>query len=469
MLSQLLLSLLPIAVTFAANPVSKPILPGDDVSVKRFAKIPNFGGRGSRIVSTTNFGGDLYVCTSTSGGLIYKVTTSGQVSLFFNAAGAMSYNGQPMDTTNLQHGGLRSVAFHPNFNSNGFLYVSTMIKRNVSPSSLNYFSKPSANLIPADSVLLEFKFSKPLNKVLASSMRVVMRIGMPKYDHPIKQIAFKGPYLYIAHGDGSVQSATAGGGQRNDGLGKIIRINPLQSGDQPYSVPSSNPFISNGNWKNELYAVGFRNPHNICFSKSGELFVTDAGRDNVEEVNIVKAGGNYGWSLREGTFVHKASGGIVNGVGPLPGNDASFGFEYPVVQVGHEGSVGAGFVGQALAGGCPVENGSPMSGRMFYANFPSDGNLYYSFLSNMRAAKTKGSPSQLTQATTYKAGILFDHDNNPNSAPLKLDNMRDVVRKEPGLGSQTRCDLRFGQGPGGEIYISSKVSGWLYLLTSTKN
>lgn len=396
------------------------------------------------------------------------VTPAGQVSLFFNVAGAMAYMGAPMDFTNGQHGGLRSVAFHPNFNSNGLLYVSTMQKRTVDPSSLNYFSRPEGNLIPADSVVLEYHYSKNLQKVVATSMRVVIRFGMPVYDHPVKQIAFKGPYLYIGHGDGSVQSATTGGGQRNDGLGKILRIDPLKRGSKPYTVPSSNPFVGSTQWRNELFAVGFRNPHNMCFSKIGELFVTDAGRDNVEEINLVKAGGNYGWSKREGTFMHKASGGIFNGVEKLPWNDATFGFEYPVVQVEHVGPIGAGFVGQALAGSCPVENGSAMSGTMLYTNFPTDGKLYYSFLGAMRAAITKGSPSQLTQATTYVAGILFDQDNNPSTPPIWLKDLREVVRREPGKWWTTRSDIRFGQGPTGEIYFSSKVTGWLYLITSTK-
>lgn len=454
-------------LSFAANPVKKSIFNGRMVGVRRFAKIPDFGGRGSRIVSTVNFGGNLYVCTSTSGGHIYKVTPAGKVSLFFNVAGAMAFIGTPMDTTSLQHGGLRSVAFHPNFNTNGLLYVSTMVKRTVPATSLKYFSRPAGSLIPADSVVLEFTFSKAMNKVLSSSIRTVIRIGMPVYDHPIKQIAFSGPYLYIGHGDGSVQSATAGGGQRNDGLGKILRINPLKSGSQPYTVPASNPFVGSSKYKDEIYAVGFRNPHNLCFSKSGELFVTDTGRDNVEEINIVKSGLNYGWSMREGTFVHKPSGGIINGVGPLPANDASFGFEYPVVQVGHEGPVGAGFVGQALAGSCPVENGSFMTNTMLYVNFPTDGTLYYSFLGAMRGAKTKGNPSQLTQATTFRAKILFDADNNPSTPPVLMNNLRDVIRKEPGKSGATRADLRFGQGPKGEIYVSSKTTGWLYLITST--
>lgn len=442
--------------------IRKPDENGRKFSVRKFAKIPNFAGRPSNIVSTVHFQGNLYVCTSTSGGMIYKVTTAGVVSLFFNVMAAMASQGTPMDITNGQHGGLRSVAFHPNFRKNGFLYVSTMQRRNKPVQSLKYFSRPDKidGLIPADSVVLEFKADKSRTRVIASSMRTVLRIGMPVYDHPVKQMMFRGKYLYIAHGDGSVQSAITGGGQRNDGLGKIIRINPLKGKKSAYSIPKSNPFKNVKEWKDELYAVGFRNPHNICFSKSGELFVTDAGRDNFEEINIVKAGRNYGWSLREGSFVHKESGGICTGVGWLPGDDERLGLEYPVIQVEHVGEVGANWVGQALAGSCPIENGSAMKGIILYSNFPTDGNLYYSFLGDVRRARTRGKPSQLTRAKTFKAKISFEG--------VVLDNLRDVVRREPGKSNSYRSDIRFGQGPKGEIYFSSKATGWIYLFIGSK-
>lgn len=450
------------------NAVKAPIRQGTKpVHVRRFAKIPDHNGQPSRIQSITSKGNSLYVCTGTSGGLIYKVSMTGQVSMFFNVdAGLREAKGRQMDYSSA-HGGLRSVAFHPRFNKNGFLYTSLMETRNGPASSYKYFSRPS-NMIGADSVVIEWKYSFKEKKVLPSSYRQVIRIGMPVFDHPVKQMAFRGPFLYIAHGDGSVQSAITGGGQKNDGLGKILRINPLRAKGKPYSIPPNNPFKGKSKYKDELFAVGFRNPHNICFSKGGQLFVTDAGRDNVEEVNIVRAGGNYGWSKREGPFVHKASGGLVNGVGPLPKDDAKYGFIYPNVIVGHEGSRGAGFVGQALAGSCPVENGSPMSGTFIYANFPTDGNLYYSFLSDMRKAKTTGPPNKLTQAPTFKAKIHFDHDNNPKTGAVVLNNLRDVIRREPGFGSADRADIRFGRGPSGEIYFSSKTVGRVYLITSTK-
>ncbi|KAI0559216.1 Six-bladed beta-propeller TolB-like protein [Gracilaria domingensis] len=336
-----------------------------------------------------------------------------------------------------------------------------MESRPKNPSGFNYVSD-SSDPINADSVLLEFKYDRRSGSVDASSYRNVFRIGMPVFDHPIKQMAFFGPYLYVAHGDGSVQSATAGGGQNNDALGKILRIDPVQSFGEPYTVPRSNPFIGSSSYPDEVYAVGFRNPHHLCFGRDRTLYVAETGRDNVEEVNLVVSGGNYGWSDREGTFVHEDGGGLINGISDLPADDEKFGFIYPAAQVGHEGSVGAGFVGQAIAGGCPVENGSPMSGNYYYSDFPRSGKLFYSGISELRNAKTTGPPQSLTQARTRQAKIFFEQ----NGGVKEFDTLGDVVRFETGV-DKGRVDVRFGRGAAGELYWSSKTNGGLYVFTSS--
>lgn len=341
-----------------------------------------------------------------------------------------------------------------------------MEQRPNDPSNFKYISDVPDH-IDADSVVIEYTYNPDTKRPVWDSYRNLFRVGMPVYDHPIKQIAFDKFYLYIAHGDGSVQSATAGGGQRNDALGKILRISPLEFGSLPYTAPTSNPFRTDPKMKNEVWAFGFRNPHTICFSKDGTLYAVDAGRSNAEEINIVLPGKNYGWSAREGTFVH-AGGGLVSGIRPLPADDAKNGYEYPVAQVGHEGEFRAGFIGQAIAGGCPIENGSPMSGNYFYTDFPESGKLYYSTVSEMKKAVTRGPPGKLTQARTRQVvNILYDHDNNPKTPPKTFPTLGAVMRSEPGLTDESRVDVRLGRGPNGEMYWSSKKSGRVYLFTSS--
>uniref|UniRef100_A0A7S4DKX7 Glucose/Sorbosone dehydrogenase domain-containing protein n=1 Tax=Lotharella globosa TaxID=91324 RepID=A0A7S4DKX7_9EUKA len=366
-----------------------------------------------------------------------------------------------MSFSNYQHGGLRAVAFHPDFETNGLFYVSAMESRPTDPENFHYasdwngggnfgFSGP----IDADSVVVEFKYNLTNNSVIEDSYRLLFRIGMPVYDHPIKYIAFNGSYLFIAHGDGSVQSAITGGGQGSNALGKILRINPLYVNETtPYTIPSDNPYLGDNSFPDEVFAVGFRNPHTFCFSKSGELIVGEAGRDNAEEVNIVEAGHDYGWSQREGFFVHNENGTILKGVSPLPDDDAANNFTYPAAVVGHFGEIGDAFNGQALAGGCPIENGSPLSGTYWYVNFPRGGELYYSYMSELRSAVTMGDISSLTVATTYEATLI----NAETGETYK------TVKALTGGKPETR----FGRGGAGELYMTSKHNGKIYRFEET--
>lgn len=404
----------------------------------------------------------LFVTTLTR---IYKITPKRKISLFMDVEFALkNVTGRALSLENAQHGGVRAIAFHPDFKRNRLFYISCMEERPKNTNAFPYISDEK-NPIDADGVLLEFKVDEATDKPILSSYRNVFRVGMPVYDHAIKQIIFYGDLLYIAHGDGSVQAAIAGGGQNSDGLGKILRINPLKQGKRPYSIPRDNPFRYNRNMKPEVFALGFRNPHHICFGKDGTFYAVDTGRSNVEEVNLVVKGGNYGWSKREGTFVHnETDGGLVSGVYALPDNDAKYNFIYPVAQVGHEGKIGDGFIGQAIAGACPIENGSPMSGNYFYSDFPETGKLYFSSIKELKAAKTKGDPWLLTQARTRQATVWYE---TAGGKVRKLNSLGDVIRSQKGLENSERADVRFGRGAKGELYWSSKVTGKIYVFTSS--
>lgn len=364
---------------------------------------------------------------------------------------------------------MRSIAFHPNFETNHKFYV-TLVEERASNSRKHRYLFYSSRRAAADSVLLEWRVFPGSKTPNPATLREVLRVSIPVLDHPIKQIAFHGRYLYIGHGDGSVQSASAGGGQGNDALGKILKINPLRGRNgEPYTVPKSNPFKKSKKYLPEIFAVGFRNPHNLCFSKSGELFVADAGRDNVEEINIVKAGRNYGWSLREGPFIHLNRGGLGNGVKPLPDNDQENNLTYPNIALGHIGQRGWGFsqAKQAIAGSCPIENGSILNGVILFSNFPSDGKLYYSLLTDARNAVTKGPPKMLRSAKMFLTKLYFNHDGNPRTRNKRVQNLRDIIRFDPNMKREDRADVRFGQGSNGEIYWSSKANGKIYLIETT--
>ena len=341
-----------------------------------------------------------------------------------------------------------------------------------------------------DCLLAEFTYDFESQKVNSTSYRQVFRIGIPLADHPIKQIGFnvlaqKGDadygLLYIAHGDVAVQSGPANAGQKNDPYGKILRINPLKSGESAYTIPSSNPFANDENMMDEVYALGFRNPHHFSFNKDSDGAVimvgVDTGRDNIEEINIIEKGGNYGWGMREGTFVQLSSpGGLRTGIKALPDDEASNGFIYPAAQWIHEGQDGAGFVSQAIAGGAVISPAGTTKQLFVHAEFAKYGWIFHSDLDEMLDAVTKlddkdanrDQPEELTQADIYEFIIEFDHDNNPSTPSRRVSGIKEIIESDPNYDFSDRCDLRLGRDTKGDLFITSKRNGWVYKVQSVK-
>ncbi len=469
----------------ADNSLPGAIAPGGlTVELRPYVQLPNSeNGDPPRINAMATSGNRLFVVEERDG-VIYEIvdrSSSPRLITFFDVGEAIERaTDRALDDSSAAHSGLRSLAFHPDFVTNGLFYVSAMETRPVSSIGHRYLSDVP-DPVGADSVLIEFRQEN--GTIAPTSYREVFRVGMPVYDHTIRQIAFD-PHalpssperglLYIAHGDGSEFSATAGGGQRNDALGKILRIDPLANGTQPYTVPASNPFVGDPSMLDEVYSLGHRNPHTLAFAPlNGEtlLLSGEPGRDNIEELNIIESGGDYGWSSREGTFVHLTSGGgLVNGIAPLPSNEADFGYTYPAAQYGHKGSPGDSVTGESIAGGYAITNGSTLDGSFFAADFPFSGELFDIPLVELDATirrLTPGqAPSALTQATLRRSTILFDHDANPLTPSLQRTSLRDVFDDAPTYRTN-RADVRFGQGPDGELYITSKRNNIIYLVTNS--
>lgn len=207
---------------------------------------------------------------------------------------------------NYDERGLLGLAFHPEYQQNGrlFVYYSAPL-REEGPDGWNHTSH-----------LSEFRVSEDANRADPASERVLLQIDQPQLNHNGGRIVF-GPdgYLYVCLGDGG-SAADQGVGHPPLGngqdittlLGSILRIDVNQ---EPYGIPEDNPLVSQDvpegadyagrTVREEIWAWGIRNAWGMAFDReTGQLYTADVGQNLWEEVNLMKQPGNYGWNLKEG-------------------------------------------------------------------------------------------------------------------------------------------------------------------------
>jgi glucose/arabinose dehydrogenase len=186
--------------------------------------------------------------------------------------------------------GLLSMAFAPDYATTGLFYV-------------DYTDNDG------DSHIVEYKRATE-DRADPGSARQVIFQRQPQPNHNGGLLLF-GPddLLYVGFGDGG------GGGDQHGSrgnaqslstlLGKILRIDPRPSGDRPYGIPRSNPFVNRHGARGEIYSYGLRNPWRFSFDRStGDLTIGDVGQDQWEEIDFVRRnrgkGANFGWRPFEG-------------------------------------------------------------------------------------------------------------------------------------------------------------------------
>lgn len=246
--------------------------------------------------------GDSRLFVTQQGGLIRIINTDGTINTtpFLDISSLTTTDGER---------GLLGLAFHPDYEDNGYFYINytnangnTVIAR---------YSRSAANPDLAD----------------ANSAQILLTVTQPFDNHNGGCLRF-GPdgYLYIAMGDGGSGGDPNNNGQNiNSLLGKILRINV--NGAAPYAIPAGNPYADTDG-ADEIWAVGVRNPWKISFDRlNGDLWIADVGQENIEEINhapATAAGLNYGWRCYEGNDAYNTQGCA-----------AAATFTYPVAQYTH--------------------------------------------------------------------------------------------------------------------------------------
>ncbi|MCB9846537.1 MAG: PQQ-dependent sugar dehydrogenase [Phycisphaeraceae bacterium] len=300
--------------------------------------------------------------------------------------------------TDFDERGLLGLAFHPDFGRPGTAGFGRFYTYTSEPSDgAADFTVP----IPPDrqfnhqAVVSEWRVdqSDP-NRADPNSRRELMRIDEPQFNHNAGMIAF-GPdgHLYIGLGDGGgaddtdgqdffgepiVGHGPDGNGQNTDNvLGDILRIDPLGNGSPngQYGIPVDNPFVGVPG-VDEIYASGFRNPFRFSFDRTtGDLWVGDVGQNDIEEVDRVSLGGNFGWKLKEGTFKFNDNGDLE---GFVEEDDGSLppGLIDPIGQYDHDEGISTigGFIYRGSA--IPELVGMYVFGDFSRAFFAPQGRLF---------------------------------------------------------------------------------------------
>lgn len=182
-----------------------------------------------------------------------------------------------VSTTATGERGLLGVAFHPQFGSNGWVYL--------------YYTSSSGG---AHNRIVRYTAS---GDVAAGGETVL--VDLPNLtnatNHNGGALHF-GPdgKLYVAVGDnansGNAQSMTTP-------FGKMLRLN------DDGSIPADNPFFGTATGLNRsIWTLGLRNPFTFGFQPgTGRMYINDVGQGSWEEINEGAAGANYGWPAEEGT------------------------------------------------------------------------------------------------------------------------------------------------------------------------
>jgi len=350
--------------------------------------------------------------------------------------------------------GLGSVAFHPEFNTNGKFYTTHV--ESLDPSVLKEDLPQNQRIGWTSGVLTEWTATNPQADRFRGTRRELLRIALPTAFHGLQDIAFnpncrKGEsdygLLYVCLGEsGSLQiGKTEKLRKLSSPLGCILRIDPLGKGSAlgDYGIPTDNPWANHKdpNVLGEIWGMGMRNPHRICWDSggTGRMFFSEIGEMRVEEINIGEPGRDYGWPIREGTFGYNPLGERRFEVFALSEEDRKSepDLTYPVVQYDHT-------QGYAISGGGVYRGANlpELYGKYIFGDIVT-GRLFF------------------VEEAELKFGALAPIHEIHLSLNGEATSMKSLL-------DGGRVDLRIGWDAEGEMYLLEKPNGRIYKAIKAK-
>lgn len=428
----------------ATFPQTNPVPAPTDDRLRRRARINYLGqlADGRRFVPDLN--GPLYMLPANAGTpAVYLDVRARTGANFFSGRGLGS--------------GFGFVAFHPAFATNGRFYT-------VHSEAFGALTTITPDWTQAGavvhSVLTEWTANNPAAATFSGTSRTLMRIGFAGYIHAIQQVDFNpnavpgSPdygLLYVAVGDGGQGVSGGVPQQRSVPHGKLLRIDPRggNSANGRYGIPAGNPFVGQPGTLGEIFALGMRDPHRFSFDSggTGRMFLGHIGEHDIEAVYDTRAGDNFGWSEREGAFVFDRSDRC--NLYPLPANDSTFGYDYPVAAYDHDPPPGTSCtadVGRAIVGGF-VYRGTALpalQGKYVFGDIVQGWVFYTNEAQMVRGAGL----APLYRLNLYTSG----------NQPVTMQS----------LAGDQRVDLRFGIDRNADLYLMAKANGKLWKVTGVR-
>jgi hypothetical protein len=471
-----------------SNPIPAPIEKrGLAVEVKDVVRLPDTRGiHGDDDVTPAGWARISYVrdlpdgrrFANDSRGFLYLLDSNNQPHVYADVGAAFPYG-----VYNRLESGFIGFAFHPEFARNGLFYTVHSERGPGNPKTPD-FIPPGYALkdVTYHNVITEWHTTNPAANVFEGTRREILREAhvVANLTHPMGAVEFNptakpGDADYgLLYTSGSDHGFSNGGGpnasnpaqtQRLDSImTAILRIDPRSpsvthgiKGLGDYTIPMANKFAADNDPKTlgEIYAYGFRNAHRLSWDmEDGTMFASDIGMDNIEEINIVRNGENYGWMKREGYFENgRPRGRALNELFPLPpeilDGRQKDGFTYPVAVYDHD-------EGRSVTDGFAYHGRiAALRGKFVFGDIQT-GRVFVSDLAAMKKADD-GIPQTVAPIEEVQ---LYIRDASGKRVDVS---MRDLVQKSMGK-SLPRADLHISRTRDGEIFLTSRQDGMIRML-----
>jgi hypothetical protein len=477
-----------IQAQITSNPIPAPIVKrGIEVEIKDLGRLPDTRGIRplDQDVSPAGWARISYVrdlpdgrrFANDSRGFLYFIDANNQPHVYANVAATF-----PNAIYNRLESGFIGFVFHPEFARNGLFYT-VHAERGPGNPKMPDFIPPG--FTPKDvtyhNIITEWHATNPATNVFEGTRRELLREAhvVMNLTHPMGAVEFNptakpgDPDYGLLYTSGTDHGFSNGGGPNANNFGQtqrldsiitaVLRFDPRSpkvtggvKGLGDYTIPMANKFASDGDPKTlgEIYAYGFRNAHRLSWDTDGTMFASDIGMNNVEEINIVRNGENYGWMKREGIWENgRSRGGELNQLFPLPADVLSGrvkdGFTYPVAMYDHD-------EGQSVTDGFAYHGRiAALRGKFVFGDIQR-GRVFAADLAELKKADD-GIPQTVAPIEEIQLYVRDASGNRTNAS------FQELINRTMGA-TISRADLHISRTADGELLLTSRQDGMIRIL-----